>query len=308
MRIRSYVLFLALSTVAATQIHAQQRANAATQAAASVGRAQAATQTAQTTAVQTSETDRDLGEQQKLDFATGGIGAYFIGNTGLQYTSNPSLSRGGGQGDMYFFAQGGAGIYPNIAGGLFLDAHVYQSVFQYAHFSNLNFTAFNAGGGLDYVFSSLGGLTASVHYEYERYLDGDTLDEFYVDNSIVVGLSKEFTINENHAIQVGWESAFSLTAYPSESRRNEHDFWLGWRWRIISPLELQTYYLLALYDYTNDNRFDATSNFGATLNYYFTTWARLSASGGFAVNGSTDAEFDYTVANVGGSLSLDIRF
>ena len=41
-------------------------------------------------------------------------------------------------------------------------------------FSSLNFNYFNAGGGLDYVFENLGQLTASIRYEYQRYLDGDT--------------------------------------------------------------------------------------------------------------------------------------
>ena len=73
---------------------------------------------------------------------------------------------------MYFVGGGGAGIRPNLIGGLYLDGHVSEQVFQYAQFSSLNFSYFNAGGGLDYVFENLGQLTASVRYEYQRFLDG----------------------------------------------------------------------------------------------------------------------------------------
>jgi hypothetical protein len=104
------------------------------------------------------------------------LAPYVIGNAGLNYTSNPALSRNGGRGDIYFVGGGGAGVRPNLIEGLYLDGHVSDQVFQYAQFSSLNFNYFNAGGGLDYVIQSLGQLTASVRFEYQRFLDSETLD------------------------------------------------------------------------------------------------------------------------------------
>ena len=63
-------------------------------------------------------------------------------------------------------------------------------------------------------------------------------------------------------IQTGWLGSWSLTASPSAARRHENDFWLGWRWRILTPLELQTYYILSLFYYPEDNRVDVTNNVG----------------------------------------------
>ena len=254
------------------------------------------------------EAEYDLGEQLPVGASGGGFGLYALADTGLYYTSNPSLANGGGRGDMYFFARGGAGARPHIVEGLYLDAHFSQEVFQYAHFSSLNFTRMGAGGGLDYVFDQWGGLTASVRYEYERYLNGGNLKEFYVNNAIQFGLSKEFILNDVHAIQAGWQSAISVAAEPSYARRNEHDFWLGWRWRLADPLELQTYYILSLYYYPGENRTDVTNNVGSALHYSFTPWARLTGSASFGANNSTDSYFDYTVVNLGGALSLDFRF
>jgi hypothetical protein len=301
------LLAVALAFLPAGQAQSS-RADSASRTAATLDRTEAATQTSSMSNV-SMEADYDLGRQQPISARAGGIGAYIIADTGLNYTSNPSLSNGGGRGDMYFVARGGAGIYPNIASGLYLDAHVFQDVYQYAQFSSLNFTRFNAGGGLDYVFESLGRLTASLRYDYDRYLDGDTLDEFYVNHSLKAGLSKEFQIRDDMAIQAGTQIGISLSAQPTIARRNEYDFWLGYRWRIANPIELQTYYVLSLYNYPNDGaRVDVSNNVGGSLNFYLTRWARLSASANFGANNSTQSFYDYTVVNVGGLFGLDIRF
>jgi hypothetical protein len=278
------------------------RADAAARTAAALERTQAATET------YLIQAEADLGRQELIRAKPSPLGAYLIGNASLYYTSNPSLSNDGGRGDMYFVGGGGAGIRPNLIGGLYLDGHVSEQVFQYAQFSSLNFNYFNAGGGLDYVFENLGQLTASVRYEYQRFLDAGTLDEFYVNNAVTVALFKQFQLNDAMTIQTGWLGSFSVDGQPSSARRHEYDFWVGWRWRILTPLELQTYYILSLFHYPQDSRLDVTHNVGAALNLSFTRWARLTASTGFGANNSTDSFFDYTVVNVGGTFTLDFRF
>jgi hypothetical protein len=271
----------------------------------------ALTQAAQSTGTRSEFSDEvefDLGEQIPVSAEKGGIGAYLIGQTSLNYTSNATLTNGGRQGDMFFVASGGAGLHPHIAGGLYLDAYAYEEVFQYARFSSLNFSRFNAGGGFDYVFEGVGQLTAYVRYNYERFLDGDTLNEFYVNHGITAGLAKEFVLNDSMAIQTGAQAVISLAAEPFEARRNEYDLWLGWRWRLLDPLELQTYYMVSFFHYTNEDRVDFTQNVGASLNLALTRWARLSASAGFVANNSTQGAFEYTAVNLGATLGLDIRF
>ena len=281
------------------------RVDTATRTAATLERTQAATEVADSYRAQA---EADLGTQELIRPKLSRLGAYLIGNASLNYTSNPSLSNDGGRGDMYFVGGGGAGIRPNLIGGLYLDGHVSEQVFQYAQFSSLNFSFFNAGGGLDYVFQNLGQLTASVRYEYQRFLDGDTLDEFYVNNALTVSLYKQFQLNDAMTIQTGWMGSLSLDAQPSSARRQEFDFWLGWRWRILAPLELQTYYILSLFYYPQGSRVDVTNNVGAALNLSVTRWVRLSASTGFGANNSTESFFNYTVVNVAGTLALEFRF
>lgn len=302
---RTLLLLTLLTAAAACTAHAQSRADTASRTAAGQMRVQAAEGT---TGGLVSEAESDIGERQPVGAAAGGFGAYLIGDAVLSYTSNPYLKNNPGQGDMYFVARGGFGVHPNIAGGLYADAHVTNEVYQYSHFSDLNFYRLSAGGGFDYVFESLGQLTASVRYEYERYLDGGTFSEFYVNNAINVSLAKEFVLNDIHAIQVGWQGSFSVTAIPAVARRNAYDFWVGHRWRIIERLELQTYYVVTIYNYPNDSRTDLTQNVGGTLVYAFTNWARVSANAGFGANNSTNSFFDYTVVNVGGTVGVDIRF
>jgi hypothetical protein len=306
----SFFLSAVSLLVAATSLPAQntaQRADAAVRAAQNVDRVQAAATA--TLPNHAEQAEIDLGEQQQVDTQSGTLGLWGAADTGLFYTSNANLTPGGGQGDMYFFARGAAGLHPHLGGGLFLDGFVTQEVFEYARFSNLDFLKFSAGGGLDYVIPGTNGLTASVKYKYERFLDTGSLDEFFVNNALDVGLAKEFAIGDIHAVQIGWRSSFSLFAEPDFVRRDEHTFWVGWRWRIVEPLELQLYDFLSLYYYPNmANRFDVTNYSGAALNLALTSWAQLSASAGFAVNSSSQSIFNYTAANVGGTLSLNVTF
>ena len=51
-----------------------------------------------------------------------------------------------------------------------------------------------------------------------------------------------------------------------------------------------------------------TNYSGASLNLALTSWAQLSASAGFAVNASSQSIYNYTAANVGGALSLNVSF
>jgi hypothetical protein len=302
----SAVFLVAAGSVLMAQ-NAARRSDAAARVAENVDRVQAAATTVTRDVAE--QADVDLGEQQSVEARSGLLGLYGGADTGLFYTSNANLSKTGGQGDMYFFARGAAGLHPHVGGGLFLDGFVAQEVFEYARFSNLDFLKFSAGGGVDYVVPATHGLVASVKYKYERFLDTGSLDEFFVNNALEVGLAKEFSLNDIHAVQVGWKSSFSLYAVPDFVRRDEHTFWLGWRWRFLEPLELQVYNFLSLYYYPNmSGRFDVTNYSGASLNVALTRWAQLSASAGFAVNSSTQSIFNYTAANVGGALSLYLSF
>ncbi len=285
----------------------EARADSAARTTSILQRTQAATRAPEQVV---SQAEADFGELVPVRTTAFGLNPYLIGTAGLNYTSNPSLSNTGGRGDLYFVGGGGAGIRPRLVGGLYLDGHVSDLVYQYAQFSSLNFNYFNAGGGFDYVFANLGDLTASIRYEYEQYLDGgDSLDEFYVNNALTFSLYKEFPLNDKFSFQAGWQAAISLTAEPAEARFHEFDFWVGSRWRILKPLELQTFYILSLFHYPQgDTRTDVTNTVGAALGLDLTSWARLIASTSFSANNSTNSFFEYTVVNVGGAFSLDFRF
>jgi hypothetical protein len=167
------------------------------------------------------QAEADFGELIPARTTAFGLNPYLIGIAGLNYTSNPSLSNNRGRGDLYFVGGGGAGIYPKLVGGLYLDGHVSDLVYQYAHFSSLNFNYFNAGGGLDYVFENLGDLTASIRFEYERYLDGGSLREFFVNNSLTFSLYKDFPLTRNFAFRRAGRRQFrSLPSQPKRAFMN----------------------------------------------------------------------------------------
>jgi hypothetical protein len=257
-------------------------------------------------AVETSEVDLDLGRQTVI--AAGGLGLYGGAESGLYYTSNPSLNSGGGRGDMYFYARGTAGIYRNLTSQLAVDASVSEDVFQYATFSSLNFSRFQVRTGLDYYFPSIE-LLVSARYTFQRYFDGGSLDAFYTTNTLDFGLSREVTIGDRHAVEVRAGTSLAVDAQPAIARRNRYDVGVGWRWRLVDSVELQSYYLLSMYQFPNEsNRFDVTNSLGSRLIVSLTRWAFLTVSADYAVNASTQSVFNYSVATLGGSALVDLRF
>jgi hypothetical protein len=79
-----------------TRADAAARTSAASRTAAALDRAQAAPEVAGISLVQA---EADLGTQELIRERPSQLGAYLIGNAGLFYTSNPSLSNEGGRGD-----------------------------------------------------------------------------------------------------------------------------------------------------------------------------------------------------------------
>ncbi len=79
--------------------------------------------------------------------------------------------------------------------------------------TSLNFSHFNVGGGLDDIFQDPGQLTVWVRSAYDRSLDPRSFREFFVNNSLVTGLAKEFLITDTMAIPAGTRPAISLTRW-----------------------------------------------------------------------------------------------
>jgi hypothetical protein len=60
--------------------------------------------------------------------------------------------------------------------------------------------------------------------------------------------------------------------------------------------------------YQLTDRVDVSESLAASANYVFNKWLSASAISTIAANQSNHSEFDYKVANVGGLLSVNIKF
>ena len=101
----SRILWLACLFCSLQSLKAQDtRADTAARTVAAAERAQAATEVV-------AQAEADLGRLEPLR-ARPMIGVYLIGNAGLFYTSNPSLSRDGGRGDLYLLAEAASAFAP----------------------------------------------------------------------------------------------------------------------------------------------------------------------------------------------------
>ena len=65
---------------------------------------------------------------------------------------------------------------------------------------------------------------------------------------------------------------------------------------------------LAVRDYYTGDRTDVSEILSVSANYRIRDWVTVSALSSFAWNQSDHSVFDYSVANIGGGLSLTLRF
>lgn len=61
-------------------------------------------------------------------------------------------------------------------------------------------------------------------------------------------------------------------------------------------------------DYSAGDRADVSEILSVSANYRLTPWWTMSAISSFAANRSNHSAFDYNVANVGGVISLSLKF
>lgn len=255
-----------------------------------------------------SPNDEDLGEQAILTRsesyqpfqASFGLPAY--------YTSNVALSRSHEQDDFLAAPVVALSFQPRLTPTLYAFAMVREQLFYYDRFDQLNFGSFDAEAGLVYLVPAWHDLVFRAMFWYNRLTEKDSFYPFFQNYSIFVSAEIPFRIGQSQQLTLGVDANISLEADPEPPRRHDYETYFGYSIAITQALSFDAIARLTVRQYQLTDRVDVSESLAASANYSFNKWLSASAISTIAANQSNHSEFDYKVANVGGLLSINLRF
>ena len=255
-----------------------------------------------------SPNDSDLGEQEILKRAEGyqpftaSIAAPFY------WTSNVALVRTGEQSDFLVAPTAALAYQPRITNGLYGLVGVREQLFYYDRFSNLNFGSFDVDAGLVYSLPQLHNLILRGEYLYERLTSKNSFHDFFSNHSLLVSAELPFQLGRAQQFSLGVDANISFAAEPDPPQRNDYEIYLGYTVRFSRAFSLDTVGRVVLRDYHLGDRLDVSEILAVTANYNVTKFLTASAISTLAASQSNHSFFDYQVANIGGLVSLSVRF
>ena len=255
-----------------------------------------------------SPNDADIGEQQILkriehyEPFTASVGVPFY------YTSNAALAGTGELGDVLVAPAVGVTYAPRLTRTLFGVFTLQRQSFYYNKYSALDFGSFDFRAGLSYVLPRLHNLMLRAEYGYNRLTFSNSFEDFFSNHSVVLNAELPFRIGRAQQFSLGVDTNISLQADPAPPRRHEFDIYAGYWVKVTRSLSLGAVGRVFVRDYRSIDRSDVSEVLALTANYRITKCFSAGAASTLAWSQSSRSVFDYSVANIGGSLSLSFQF
>lgn len=255
-----------------------------------------------------SPNDSDLGEQEILK--RGEVYQPFSASIAAPFywTSNVALVRTGEQSDFLVAPVAAVAYQPRLTKTLYGLLSVREQLFYYDRFSNLNFGAFDVEAGLIYSLPQLHNLVLRGEYIYERLTAKNSFNDFFYNHSLLVSAESPFQIGRAQELSIGANTNISFAAEPDPPQRNDYEFHIGYTVHFSRAFSLDTVGRVVLRDYHLSDRLDVSEILAVTANYNITKFLTASAISTLAANQSNNSFFDYQVANIGGMVSVSIKF
>lgn len=254
--------------------------------------------------------DPDLGEQEILGRGEDRYQPFGLSVTApVFYTSNAALTRFDPKGDVFFAPSASFTYQPRFSPNLYGDVAVQQQFFYYNRFGELDFGSFDARAGLVYLVPQLHNLAVRLAYDYNRLTVSDSLnEELFADQSVILTGEVPFRFSGGQQLSVGGGARVSVFGDPDPPRRDEFDLYLSYSIQATKALSFSALGRVVVREYVLSDRLDVSESFSTSVSYRVNKWASASIFTTVAANESNDKEFDYSVANLGGGLSLLIKF
>jgi hypothetical protein len=312
---RTHFLAFLLGAAALSQLAAQQ-ANQAVQAQQQAELPQAvqgglvsSSMTSAQTFAPASPADSDIGEQILLQPEQKYQAFSAWTNWNVFWTSNAQLldDTNGGS-DTFLSGTVGGSWLPYLGNNLFADFSAEQSMFRYARNGSLDFNSLRLQAGFIYVVRQLDDLTLFTHYTYDLLTSRGLESQIYDDHVWTVGARKVWTLSRALLLYASANADFTLGGEPSYALRNEFSLLGGGQVSLTRNLKLDLYYRVAAQDYRYTSRADFNQLIGGGLTFEVTRWLSVQAMSTLGINNSTQSQYDYFAANLGGGVGIMVNF
>jgi hypothetical protein len=256
-----------------------------------------------------SPNDSDLGEQEILKRAdryqpfTASVGAPFY------WTSNVALSRTDEKSDFVIAPVAAVYYEPRITPTFFGLVDVREQLFYYNKYDEFNFGAFDVDVGFAYLLPQMENLVLRAQYNYNRLTTRDSFDDFFSNHAFIFNAEVPVRFGRAQQIAFGSTANISLTADPETPRRNDYEAYLAYSVSVTRAFYVNAVGRLVLRDYYHqDSRVDMSEILAVSASYRVNRFFTASAISSVAANQSNHSVSDYTVGNVGGAVSLSVKF
>ncbi|MEP7015168.1 MAG: hypothetical protein ABI925_06995 [Verrucomicrobiota bacterium] len=253
--------------------------------------------------------DSDLGEQQILKRSdsyqpfTVSVGAPFY------WTSNVALTNHGEMDDFIIAPAASVFFEPQISQTLYGLIGVREQMFYYDRFDSFDFGSFDFEIGLRYLLPQFHNLLLRAEYDYNRLTSKNTFSDFFSNYSFILSAEIPFRFGRAQQVSIGASANLSLGADQEPPRRNDYEAYVGYSANLTRQFSVNASARVALRDYIHqDSRLDVSEILALGANYSITKNISAGVIGTFAASQSNHSVFDYQVANMGGVVSLWIKF
>jgi hypothetical protein len=313
---RTHFLSFLLCAAVLPSLRAQQQANQAVQAQQQAELPQAvqgglvsSSMTSSQTFAPASPADSDIGEQVLLQPEQKYQAFSAWTNWNVFWTSNAQLLNDtNGGSDTFLSGTVGGSWLPHLGNNLFADFSAEQSLFRYARNGSLDFNSLRLEAGLIYVVRQLDDLTFFTHYTYDLLTSRGLNSEIYSDQVWTVGARKVWTLSRALLLYASANADFTLGGEPSYALRNEFSLLGGGQISLTRCVKLDVYYRATAQDYRYTNRADFNQLIGGGLSFEVTRWLSIQAVSTLGINSSTQSQYDYFAANLGGGVGILVNF
>jgi hypothetical protein len=229
-------------------------------------------------------------------------------STPIYYTSNVALVNSGEVGDM--IAAPAVGLYydPQITKTFYGHLAVRDQQFYYNNYGSFDFGAFDIEAGVTYFLPQFHNLILHALYDYNRLSTKNSFDALFENHSLIFNAELPFRIGRAQRISVGGDANISIAGDPDGPRRHEYDAYLGYGVNFTRALSVDAVGRVIVRDYVESDRVDVSEILALTASYRLNKWCTASVISSFAKTESNHSVFDYDVANVGGAVSLAVKF
>jgi len=254
-----------------------------------------------------SANDADLGTQAILKRQQEYLPFTFTASAPYYWTSNVALVPNGEVSDGVFAPSFVSAYQPRLVKTLYGEFIAAQQLFYYNRLGEFNFTSFDAIAGVVYYVPKFHNLTLRLSYDYNRLTD-DGWNQFFANHSIIASADLPIQFGRAMQLNVGALANVSFAANPTGPQRSDFDFYADYHVQFSRNFSVDAVGRLIVKPYYHGDRTDVSELIALSADYRIRDWLTVSALTNFAWNQSNHSAFEYSVANLGGALTLTVKF